>query len=77
MHPAGLAAFQKRGNLSEIYSYEQKKSAKLPAAYEKKFRARKSAGEFFQAQAPGYRRTCNFWVISAKKEETRFKRLAV
>src|SRR6202047_2491880 len=39
MHPAGLAAFQKReGNLSEIYSYEQKKSAKLPAAYEKRFR---------------------------------------
>jgi uncharacterized protein YdeI (YjbR/CyaY-like superfamily) len=78
MHPAGLAAFQKReGNRSEIYSYEQKKSAKLPAAYEKKFRARKTAWEFFQAQAPGYQRTCNFWVISAKKKETRLKRLAV
>ncbi len=78
MHPAGLAAFQKRqGNLSAIYSYEQKKSAKLPLAYEKKFRARKTAWEFFQAQAPGYQRTCIFWVISAKQEETRLKRLAV
>ena len=78
MHPAGLAAFQKRqGNLSAIYSYEQKKSAKLPVAYEKKFRARKTAWEFFQAQPPGYQRTCNFWIISAKKEETRLKRLAV
>ena len=78
MHPAGLAAFQKReGNRSAIYSYEQKKSAKLPAAYEKNFRARKAAWKFFQAQAPGYQSTCNFWVISAKKEETRLKRLAV
>lgn len=78
MHPAGLAAFQKRqGNLSARYSYEQKKRAKLPVAYEKKFRARKAAWEFFHAQAPGYQRTCNFWVISAKQEETRIKRLAV
>jgi uncharacterized protein YdeI (YjbR/CyaY-like superfamily) len=78
MHPAGLAAFQKReGNLSEIYSYEQRKIAKLPAAYEKEFRARKTAWEFFQAQAPRYQRTCRFWVISAKQEETRLKRLAV
>ena len=78
MHPAGLAAFERRqGNLSAMYSYEQKKSARLPAAYEKKFRARKTAWKFFHAQAPGYQRTCNFWVISAKQEETRLKRLAV
>ena len=77
MHPAGLAAFQKReGNRSEIYSYEQRKAAKPPAAYEKEFRAQKSAWKFFQAQALWYRRTCSFWIISAKKEETRLKRLA-
>ena len=77
MHPAGLAAFQKReGNRSEIYSYEQRKAAKLPAAYEKEFRAQKTAWKFFQAQAPWYQRTCSFWIISAKKEETRLKRLA-
>jgi uncharacterized protein YdeI (YjbR/CyaY-like superfamily) len=77
MHPAGLAAFQKRqGNRSGIYSYEQRKSAKLPAAYERRFRAQKTAWKFFQAQAPWYQRTCSFWVITAKKEETRLKRLA-
>jgi uncharacterized protein YdeI (YjbR/CyaY-like superfamily) len=77
MHPTGLAAFQKReGKRSAIYAYEQRKGTKLPAAYEKKFRANKPAWKFFQAQAPWYRRTCSWWVISAKKEETKLKRLA-
>jgi uncharacterized protein YdeI (YjbR/CyaY-like superfamily) len=77
MHPAGLAAFQKRkGDRAEIYSYEQRKTAKLPASHEERFRAHKTAWEFFQSQAPRYRRICSFWVISAKKEETRLKRLA-
>jgi uncharacterized protein YdeI (YjbR/CyaY-like superfamily) len=76
MHAAGLAAFQNRdGKRSEIYSYEQRKAAKLPAAYEKQFRSNKAAWEFFQAQAPWYRRTCSWWVISAKKDETRLNRL--
>lgn len=76
MHPAGLAAFHKReGKRSEIYSYEQRKSAKLPPAYEKKFRTNRSAWGFFQSQPPGYKRICSWWVISAKKEETRLKRL--
>jgi uncharacterized protein YdeI (YjbR/CyaY-like superfamily) len=78
MHAAGLAAFQKReGKRSEIYSYEQRKGAKLPPAYEKKFRAHPDAWKFFEAQPPGYRRTASWWVISAKKEETRLNRLAV
>ncbi len=77
MHPAGLAAFEKReGSRSEIYSYEQRKNAKLPAAYEKQFRNHPAAWTFFQSQPPGYRRTSSWWVISAKKEETRLKRLA-
>ena len=77
MHPAGLAAVQKReGKRSEMYSYEQRKSARLPAAYERKFRVHKIAWRFFQSQAPWYQRTCSWWVISAKKEETRLKRLA-
>lgn len=77
MHPAGLAAFQKRDEKrSAIYSYEQRKTAKLPATYERLFRANSAAWRFFQAQAPWYRRTSSFWVISAKKEETRRKRLA-
>lgn len=77
MHSAGLAAFQKRdGDRSAIYAYEQRKIAKLPPAFEKKFRARPEAWKFFQSQSPWYQRTSTYWVISAKKEETRSKRLA-
>jgi uncharacterized protein YdeI (YjbR/CyaY-like superfamily) len=77
MHSAGLAAFQKRDEKrSEIYSYEQRKRAKLPDVYTKQFRNQPVAWAFFQAQPPGYKRICSWWVISAKKEETRLKRLA-
>ena len=77
MHPAGLKAFHSREkDRSAIYSYEQRHNVKLDAPYEKKLRANKKAYEFFQAQAPWYQRTSTFWVMSAKKEETRLKRLA-
>ena len=77
MHPAGLEAFEKRDDdRSAIYSYEQRKTAKLPSEFEKQFRAKTEAWVFFQSQPPWYRRTSTYWVISAKKEETRRKRLA-
>jgi uncharacterized protein YdeI (YjbR/CyaY-like superfamily) len=77
MRPAGAQAFKRRtAKRSEIYAYEQRKGAQLSGAYEKQFRANKKAWEFFQAQPPWYRRTASWWVISAKKEETRVKRLA-
>jgi uncharacterized protein YdeI (YjbR/CyaY-like superfamily) len=77
MHATGLAAFEKRDEKrSGIYAYEQRKTAKLPPAYEKEFRSQPQAWTFFQSQPPWYRRTCTWWVISAKKEETRSKRLA-
>jgi uncharacterized protein YdeI (YjbR/CyaY-like superfamily) len=77
VHSAGLQAFLRRTeNRSAIYAYEQRKGAKLTAEYERLFRANKNAWKFFQAQPPWYRRTSSWWVISAKKEETRMKRLA-
>ncbi|MGA9799776.1 MAG: YdeI/OmpD-associated family protein [Terriglobales bacterium] len=77
MRPKGVQAFEKRtGKRSEIYAYEQRKGAKLSAAYEKQFRANTKAWKFFQTRPPWYRRTASWWVISAKKEETRVKRLA-
>jgi uncharacterized protein YdeI (YjbR/CyaY-like superfamily) len=76
MRQAGLKAFEERTEeKSEIYAYEQK-NAKLNDAYEQQFRANKKAWDFFQAQAPWYQRTATWWVISAKKEETRLRRLA-
>jgi uncharacterized protein YdeI (YjbR/CyaY-like superfamily) len=75
MHPAGLRAFEARKeNRSGIYSYENRPQT-LPAAYEKKLRRNPAAWNTFQVQAPGYRRTVTWWVVSAKKEETRLKRL--
>ena len=77
MHPAGLKAFERRTEgRSAIYSYEQRKAARLDPGAERSFRANKEAWTFFQAQAPGYRQTATWWVISAKRDDTRKKRLA-
>ena len=76
MHPAGVAAFERRSKeRSKSYSYERA-NAKLNASYEKRFRARKGAWAFWESQPPGYRRTATWWVVSAKREETRERRLA-
>src|SRR6266403_1265284 len=78
MHPAGLKSFAARSaKKSGIYSYEQRKSAKFTREQEQQFRANKSAWEFFRSQAPWYQRVTTYWVISAKREETRLKRLSL
>jgi len=75
MEPPGLAAFNARKeNKSGIYSYEQR-SATLDARYDKKLRQNKAAWDFFYAQPPSYRKTVGWWVVSAKQEATRLKRL--
>jgi uncharacterized protein YdeI (YjbR/CyaY-like superfamily) len=75
MQPAGLKAFAAREeNRSGIYAYEQR-SAELPDQYGKKLKQNKVAWKFFQAQPASYRKAANWWVVSAKKEETRLKRL--
>ena len=77
MRPAGMKAFEARkGDKTGIYAYEQRTSAKLPRAYERRLRANKKAWDFFQSRPPWYRRTATYRVISAKQEETRLRRLA-
>lgn len=77
MRPAGIRAFEvRKADKTGIYAYEQRKSAKLPPAYKKKFRANNKAWAFFQSQPPWYQRTATYRVISAKQEATREKRLA-
>ena len=74
---AGLTAFQARDpKKSGLYSFENR-PGKLDAAFEKELQANQAACVFFQRQPPWYQRTANFWVMSAKKEETRRRRLAV
>ena len=74
MHAAGLAAFRKADAEAGKYSFERRPQA-LPPAYEKRLRARPRAWAFYQQQPPWYRRTAAFWVMSAKRDETREARL--
>ncbi len=77
MHPAGVKAFGAREEKrSRVYAFEQKNAA-LDSKQEKQFRANGTAWDFFQLQPPGYRRLATWWVISAKREETKQSRLAI
>jgi uncharacterized protein YdeI (YjbR/CyaY-like superfamily) len=76
MHPAGLAAFEKRkDSKSAIYSYENRPK-EFDAMTERQFKKKKAAWRFFTLQAPSYQRLCIFWIMSAKQETTRQRRLA-
>jgi uncharacterized protein YdeI (YjbR/CyaY-like superfamily) len=71
MHPAGLAAFRRR--VSSAYSFESERTT-LPAAFLRELRAQPDAWRYYTQQPPWYRRTTTFWVMSAKKPETRARR---
>lgn len=76
MAPAGADAFAARDpKRAGLYSFENRDRG-LDADSEKRFRAQRKAWKFFQEQPPGYRRIAAFWVASAKREETRARRLA-
>ena len=75
MTPPGLAAFNiSEKSKSKIYSYE-KEETMLSAGYEKLFSVNKKAWSFFQAMPKSYKKTAVHWVMSAKQEATREKRL--
>jgi uncharacterized protein YdeI (YjbR/CyaY-like superfamily) len=71
----GLEAFERRDRKkTEKYSFERKSAAFDPAV-ERAFRANAPAWTFFRAQPQGYQRLLTFWVMSAKQESTRLRRL--
>lgn len=75
MQAAGLEAFKNRKEeKSAIYSYETQ-PVELDKAFEKKFKANKTAWSYFQSKAPSYKRTAIHWVMRAKQEATRLRRL--
>jgi len=74
VHPAGAKAFAAR--VTSGYSFESRPRALAPA-FLRRFRSRPSAYRFFEAQPPWYRRSASFWVMSAKRPETRVRRLDV
>jgi len=77
MQPSGLTALRSRNEQrSRIYSFESK-PVELDEAYLLNLQSNDRAWKFFMAQPPWYRRTSQFWIMSAKREETRKKRLAI
>jgi uncharacterized protein YdeI (YjbR/CyaY-like superfamily) len=73
--PAGMAAYAARDPArTGIYSFERA-AATLTPAYRKQFRAASAAWVWFESQPPGYRRLTIYRVMSAKREETRLRRL--
>jgi uncharacterized protein YdeI (YjbR/CyaY-like superfamily) len=75
MQPAGLASFEKRTEVkSKLYSYE-KDNVELTQPFIKQFKANKKAWNYFESLAPSYRKVSIHWVMSAKQETTRIKRL--
>ena len=77
MTPAGLAAFARREEArSGVYSYENRHLAALDREREATFKGHAAAWDFFSQQPPSYRQTAIYWVMNAKREVTRTKRLA-
>jgi uncharacterized protein YdeI (YjbR/CyaY-like superfamily) len=77
MHPAGVRAYeQRRPDRVATYSYEQPVGAELDEDQVARLRAEPAAWEWFSKQASSYRRSAAHWVTSAKRAETRDRRLA-
>ena len=76
MEPTGLAAFQRRASRSGVSVSDDPDLLRLSAADEESFRSNTRAWSWFESQAPGYQRTAARWVNSAKKHETRQRRLS-
>ena len=75
VHASGRAAFERRDEArSRVYSYENR-SRGFDAATQTEFAKHARAWKFFETQPPSYRRTAAFWVMSAKRDETRRRRL--
>jgi uncharacterized protein YdeI (YjbR/CyaY-like superfamily) len=78
MHIAGLRAFEERDRRKDMpYLRDNPLRQQLPPRLEARIKAEPAAWAYWQLQAPGYRRQAAFWVLSAKQEATRERRLTV
>lgn len=76
LQKAGLAAFESRDTTrSNKYSFEQSVPIEFTPAQLTQFKTNKKAWTWFESKAPSYRKAATWWVISAKREETKAKRL--
>jgi uncharacterized protein YdeI (YjbR/CyaY-like superfamily) len=77
VHPAGMRAFERRSEeKSSVYAYENRHSAVFDEESERELKRHKAAWKFFEFCPPWYKRTATWRIVSAKRPETRAKRLA-
>jgi uncharacterized protein YdeI (YjbR/CyaY-like superfamily) len=77
MEPAGLAAFEAGSDRRAGVNTDEQEEGAAETRVERELKRNRAAGAFFQNQPPWYRRTSARWVMSAKREETRERRLAI
>lgn len=75
MEAPGRVAFDKRDEEATKRRVRERREAELGEEYERELRANRKAWEYFQAQPPSYRKAAVTWVATAKREETRRRRL--
>lgn len=77
MTEAGRKAFRARSeDKTGVYSFESRENAELPAELAEQLAANSAASEYFEGRAPSYRHNAIHWVVSAKREDTRLRRMA-
>lgn len=77
MRPAGKEAFARRtARTSSVYSYEQAGALELSPQELRAIKRREAAWRYFEVAAPSYRKVMVFWIVSAKQQATRERRLA-
>ena len=76
MRPAGVATFERRTeDRTAMYAHERREAAAFEPEQERSFKANASAWAWFEDQPPSYRRAATHWVVSAKRPQTRERRL--
>ena len=77
MAPSGLSAFETRkDSRTAIYAYEQRTTPRFAPAEEAEITSDSKAWKYFASRPSSYKKAATWWVISAKTEETRARRLA-
>lgn len=77
MHPSGLAAFEKRKPENSRLNEIDRENARLSLEMETMLKENRKAWLYYNNCSDSYKKTCTFWIMSAKQEKTRFKRLMV
>ncbi|MRX44675.1 YdeI/OmpD-associated family protein [Agromyces kandeliae] len=76
MRPAGIAAYERRSDdRSSIYSFENPEQA-MPPEFTRMLEADAAASAFWEVATPSYRKVVAYWVLSAKQEATRERRMS-